>query len=162
MLGTLGDIALLQGDIDSAIQSLKRAHSGLELHGNPDLSAAVLINLGLAMHLSGDSNQAESMLREALQVHWECQRISAIPDNLIRLAWIAVDRQDFPRAVRLMGAVNALRKQSSTPFLERDQIFHQPRLQMAKSSLNPVDFDLYWRAGQAMDCKAAVAYILSW
>jgi tetratricopeptide (TPR) repeat protein len=160
MLGTLGRIALYQGDIDYAILQLERARDGQEQHGNPDLRAGTLIHLGFAEHLRGNSAQAESYLQEALQAHWATQRISLIPDNLMRLAWISVDQRDLPRAVRLMGAVAAIHSQLSSTPPASDQIYNTPRLNAAQSTLSATDFECFWREGQAMDCKAAVDYAL--
>jgi hypothetical protein len=160
MLGALGTIALYQGDVDDAIEKLERASEGQELHGNLNIRAGTLINLGLATHLNGDSAKAESMLREAIQMHWECGHIYTISKSLIHLAWIAVDRRNLPHAVRLMGAAAALNAQLSMPFPASQQIFHQPRLQVAQCGLSRADFESFWREGQTMDCKAAVDYAL--
>ena len=161
MLGTLGSIALFQGNIDEAIQRLDAAREGQERHGNPDLRAGTLVSLGFATHLKGDSTKAELMLNEALQVNWQCQRISAIPSNLIYLAWIAVDRQELARAACLMGAVAALNTQLSTSLSVCEQIFHQPRLQVIKAGLSHSVFEISWNKGQIMDCKAAIDYALN-
>lgn len=160
MLSTLGSIALYRGDLDKAIRQLDWAAGSLEQHGNPVIRAMTLVHLGLATHLNGDSERAQSMLHEAIEVQWEGRRTCQLADSLIRLAWIAADQRRFPSAVRLMGFVEALNTQYSLAFPPSERIFHTPRLQAAKLALSQADFGFFWREGQAMNLVAAVAYAL--
>ena len=160
MRSTLGSIALHQGDLDYAAIQLECVREAQERHGNPDLSAGTLIELGFVEHLRGNTTYGESCLKSGLQVHWDVQRVSSIPGALIRLAWIAADQHNCSRAAKLMGAVSALHRQLGSVPSFTEAKHHVHRQDAVQSNLGPHDFERWWHEGEVMDCAAAVNFAL--
>jgi hypothetical protein len=77
--------------------------------------ASVLGDLALVAYDEGNLSEAETILRKSLSIFQEYDHISGILLDLDRLAIISVKHGNMERAVRLWGAVDALRQTHKIP-----------------------------------------------
>jgi predicted ATPase/DNA-binding CsgD family transcriptional regulator len=104
----LGIVAVGLGDLSNAIARLEEALALSRRVHDPWNTAAALSYLGLVLGSSGDTGGAANALREALAHYRQLGTAERIVDAIRRVAVLAVARRDYPSAVRLFAAGEAL------------------------------------------------------
>jgi tetratricopeptide (TPR) repeat protein len=165
-LSHLGEVSLTQGDYARA-----RAYceEGLALGQSipPHFFRVLLFqNLGEIALVQGDYAQALSWLEEGLEYSHHIPHRRSVTLALAYFAAVigtAPGRsvKDVQRAVRIWGAVEALRQASGLLF----NVAHRARLEQyieqTRASLDPMAWSTAWAEGRAMSLEQAIEYALN-
>jgi tetratricopeptide (TPR) repeat protein len=147
-LGSLGEIALRQGDLDRAEELLELAMEGYREAGHESNIVSSLISLGATTYLRGESDRASALFVEALERSSGLGMEAAVPECLQGLALVEYKRGDLERAARLWGAGKALEERlGSQPLSVSGGVNDLPERARAE--------------GAAMSLDEAVAYALA-
>jgi predicted ATPase/DNA-binding CsgD family transcriptional regulator len=149
----LGDLARLRGDYDTARQHYLEALAYLrEVNSRPD-SARCLAGLGRIAIDQGDLIAARRDLTESLQLSFASGSRIGMARGLEALARLAALEGQPATAVRLAGAVSALRKEAGLPPVPGART---QRLLDAAASLGQHAVARFWAEGTAMSPADAV------
>ena len=154
-----GLVALHRRETDRAEDLFTRAMRQFRETGDVFYLGWALRMLGLTRLWQGRPGDAPEPLRESLRLFAPAGDTSAIVLLLIDFATLAVLEDDLPRALRLTGAMRALRTASGTDLADYE-INHVPALAQALAAAGPALQPLI-DEGAAMDADAAVRYALS-
>jgi non-specific serine/threonine protein kinase len=135
----------------------EEAMRGFRALGNTWGPGMALVNLGRITRGRGDYEQAFAYFAESLELHLKQpgQRHS-IAMSLRALASIAALTGRFERAVRLLGAAEALRAAIDAP-LPRHHAQTLQALDQARTAMGSQAFATVWEAGRSMPLAEVVA-----
>jgi predicted ATPase/DNA-binding SARP family transcriptional activator/DNA-binding CsgD family transcriptional regulator len=160
-LDTLGELNRAKGDFERA-----RAYytESLELFNQLDAKphiAIVLHNLGQTALALGDPSGAMTQLRESLSRYQDLGHTYGRISCLSGIAGAASLSGDPAQAVRLFGAVHALRELNSVTADAADRIQQQKYLDSLCSTLGQNAFDAAWEAGRSLTLEEATTEALA-
>ena len=156
-LGNLGHMAVVQGDYAAAQSLLEEALAIKRELRDRWWIAMLLCNLGCVALGQGDCGRAAALFEESLILAQEHGDKRAVFTCLAGMAGV-LDGQGQPeRAVRLLGAVGALREAMEVPLLPAGQVTYDHVVTMARTRLDEATFAAAWAQGQTMTVEQAVA-----
>jgi predicted ATPase/class 3 adenylate cyclase/DNA-binding XRE family transcriptional regulator len=163
-LNNLGSIAWRQGDhVRARVLHEESLAINREL-GVKAFIALSLSNLGYVAERQGDYAQAALLQEESLALFRELGDKRSIAINLEGLARVAAGAETAPearqRAVRLLGAADALRVAIGAPLPPSDRPDMERAVAALHAGLAEVVFEAAWAEGQAMPLEQAIAYAL--
>ena len=100
------------------------------------------------------------MLQESLELHDELADRWRTASVLESLGGMAFEQQETERAVRLLGAANALRMLVGTPLPPVEIEDRDRYLKLAQGVLGEEKFTLLWLEGQTMPVEQIIVYAL--
>jgi tetratricopeptide (TPR) repeat protein len=156
----LGFIALVRSDMSMAQTLLEQAIPQLRIHGINFGLFRALIALGHALQRAGQNNQARSSYYEALQLQQHMHYLHNAAENLEGLAAIATAEYAPEQAAILFGAAEAHRRAIAVPRWPPLQPWYEQDLALARSQLDPTQWQAAWEQGYTMSLDQAVAYAL--
>ena len=153
----LSHVAQDTGEVDRAFDLLTDALTTLRQIGDRDGMATALLHLGTVTGRRGDTDAAQSLLRECLTLCHAMSSREGAAASMERLAgvWQAAGRTTD--AVRLFGAVQALREQLQVALPPPDLQTHERNLAAARSTLGETAFRTAWEQGSVLTYEQAVA-----
>jgi hypothetical protein len=158
--GYLGRVAYLLGDMTGALALLGENLTVYQDHANKWGVGLTLHALGLVAWRQGDRRRAMTLLRESLVLRREMGNRPGIAECLEGLAAVAtVDQGE--RAVRLLGAAEALRRVIAMPLPPVERPGHAATVMALRAALGEPTFAVAWEAGQAMTLEEVVAEALA-
>jgi predicted ATPase len=149
-LASLGDIFLLDGDLDGAQDCFQRSLTGFKVAGHDYNYALVLVGLAEVAHRRGELSSALEHFRHALTEFAALGDETAIAECLDGLAAVAAEEGQLVRAGHLAGAAGALRTSTG----QYQGIRSHPDLSTA-ASLSPLPPEAI-EAGRAITLDAAL------
>jgi non-specific serine/threonine protein kinase len=157
VLNGLGVVAYEQDDTARAEELFEEAMRGFRALGNAWGLGMALVNLGRITRGRGDYDKAFAYFAESLELHWKRpgQRLS-IAMSLRGLASIDALTGRFERAVRLLGAAEALRAAIDAP-IPRHHAQTLRALEQARAALGSEAFAALWEAGSTAPLAEVVA-----
>jgi hypothetical protein len=156
----LGILAQMNGDPAAALRQFKEAEAlGREVGDRAVLGQALRM-LGTWFAREGDLARAESLYREALTTLRQLGERWFTPRCLLALAGLAAERQEHRRAVRLIGAADAMIGAIGGRLYPADLAQQEAILTGARAGLGEAAFAVAWAEGQATSRAQAVAYAL--
>lgn len=108
-------------------------------------------------------NQLEmgkAMLRESLELHDELEDKWRMASVLESLGGIACEQKEMERAVRLLGAAEALRNAVGTPLPPVEQEDRTRYLKLAQVALGEEKFTALWLEGRTLPIEQIIVYAL--
>ena len=156
----LGMIAAYTGDAPCARGHFLESLALSRALGDSWLMCGALLGLGHAERVGGDVTAAHGHYAESLTLcrksnsNWELHLFEA-------LAALAADEGDLERAVRLLGASEALREARGFalfPFLQPE---HDRVLSAARRGVDPDAFSAAWNEGRTLSIDQAVAFAIA-
>ncbi|MEZ4733988.1 MAG: tetratricopeptide repeat protein [Caldilineaceae bacterium] len=157
LLNLLGQLALFQGDVTAAVAHLEEALALIRqrpLAGNESL-AWTLRNLGRAMQLAGNLDQAADCYRQSLQLRRALGQTVGAAWAMEGLADVAVVQGAWVRGVRLWAAAAAIRTAMDAPMSSTDRTDAEASLACLHTALPDDAFTAAWQAGAALTADAA-------
>jgi predicted ATPase/DNA-binding SARP family transcriptional activator len=152
ILRMMGNIALQQMDYRKAQECYHEALTLFRELGDKPCISGTLISLGWVMLRQGDVNRAQACFQESLQLLHPPEDVSQILECLDCFAKLSLARRQGERAVRLYGALGALRPESHAEY--------ENSAATIREALDPQTFDTAWARGQGMTLEQASAYAL--
>jgi ATP/maltotriose-dependent transcriptional regulator MalT len=146
-------IAIQQGEFARARELGERSLLLKRQQGDAQAIGVSQRTLAELAWLRGDAKRAADRLRESLTMHNHVRNRRGIADGLELLAEISGARGDSGRAVRLYGAVEALRQASGarrTGVPRMDPARREATLASARAKLSAADFEQAWSEGGHM------------
>jgi hypothetical protein len=119
-----------------------------------------LIALGHVMRLTGRNKQAQGLYHQALRLQQEMRYLHYVADAFEGLAAIAAAERVPAHAATLFGAAEAHRREIAIPRWPHQQPGHDQDITLARSQIDPEQWDAAWEQGYAMPLDQAVAYTL--
>jgi predicted ATPase/DNA-binding CsgD family transcriptional regulator len=154
---TLGDIALIKGDLDAATRHFQKALAIAREIEDITSQALCLFNLAQVARREGHPKRAEEYHLEALAL---ADRIGGQEDvlyNLAGLAGLAADQNQFERAAQLLGATVALRDATGIALQPMEQAQIDLDLAKVKRALPNGTFARAWNDGAARSPSDLIA-----
>lgn len=159
-LHTLGTIACRQGDDLEAARLFTQCLEMARSAGNQWFAALARQELGLIAQRQGDVAQAVAHLRASLELSWTLGRTQNLV-SLIGCALVAVQREEWERAARLCGAVEALCVTLDQPFTPLQEADYASTLASIGHRRNDPSVAAAWEQGQALTLDEAVQYAIA-
>ena len=150
---SLGEIFLLDGDLDGAQNCFQRSLAGFKAAGHDYNYALTLEGLGEIARRRGERSRALEHFRQALREFAALGDETAIAECLDGLAAVAAEEGQLVRAGHLAGAAGALRTSSGQYQGTRSH----PDLSTAAVTLPPLPQEAI-EAGRALTLDAALRY----
>ena len=166
VLGYLSDIegalALLEGDVATAVLRWQQA---LALHrkiGNHLGEAFIMANLGLLSARLGDAEQAGPTLADTLRLSHRLDYKLIIQYCLIGMGKLAADAGQLHRAARLWGAADLMEEAYGAHLTKggRAILDYEAQLELTRPRLAEPVWRTEWAEGRRMTTDQAVAYAL--
>jgi predicted ATPase/class 3 adenylate cyclase len=156
----LGIVAFGQEDYESARALHEESLNLYREIGNRNGVAWALENLGSVVSAQGDYAAARTLLEQSLSIRTELGHGLWAVGGLEELAAVLLAQGYAQNAVRLWGAVAALRESAGSPQPPSGRERYAHQVAQARSALDAAVFAAAWEEGRAMPWKRAVAYAL--
>jgi len=108
----------------------------------------------------GNFQEARALYRETIQEWQEIGHRGAVAHQLECFAFIAKTQEQGERAVKLMGAAEALRAASSSARTPQERIEYDRELAGLRAGMDEKEFHLLWEEGGSMNMEQAVDFAL--
>jgi non-specific serine/threonine protein kinase len=158
---TLGDVALIQGDLGAATRHFQEALAIAREIGDSTSQALCLFNLAQVARREGHPKRAEDYHLEALALAERFGGQEDILYNLAGLAGLAADQNEFERAAQLLGATATLRDATGITLQPMEQSQFDQDMAKVKSALPNGTFARAWSDGAARSPNDVVAMALA-
>jgi predicted ATPase/DNA-binding SARP family transcriptional activator len=162
-LATSQMMRLFAGDLDGSRSYGEQCLAGTRALGERWYESQILRTLALTSMLQGRYQQAESELRECLEVALELGDLAGVALDLDRLGQAAVVLGQPERAVVLAAAADRLRESVGGGLtVESGRWATEHPRDAARRQLTDAEIDRAWAQGRTMGLEDAVAYARSW
>jgi predicted ATPase/DNA-binding SARP family transcriptional activator/Tfp pilus assembly protein PilF len=158
-LYNLGDMAFGQGDYEAARTLLQESLALFRQTGHSHL-IHVLGLLGHVERAVGDYARAAALYQESLQLRREMDNVLFIALSMEDFAGLAARQGQSERAVRLLGAAEALCQTLVRTPPAGDAAEYERTVAAAHTALSEEAFASVWEQGRAMTLEQAVGYAL--
>lgn len=155
--GHVGAILAFTGHYDDAVPMLRGYISGARNSGNKLYEAIGIQLLGWIRLQQGDVDEALAAYFKGLDILQKLGDRTAVAMTLNRLADLAIEQQQLPRALRLAGAAEAIRRKHKGGASPEAGHVRDPR-RFADEVLGADAAADEWRKGLAMSYEAALEY----
>ena len=156
----LGDAALFQDDYERAQVLYQESISLLRELAEKNILSYTLRRLGLVVLRSRDYRTASALCRESLILNTELGHKQGIANCLTGFAAVATARGDMIRAVRLVGAAEALLEAINMPHLPADAIEYDGSIANLRLNMDEGTFVSARTEGRAMALEQAMKLAL--
>jgi predicted ATPase/class 3 adenylate cyclase len=156
--GTLARLALYKGNFQEAREHADRM---LALHEEMGDQLSITGHNSEVAHVLrqyGNLEEALALYKTTIQEWWEFGHRGAVAHQLECLAFIAKAKEQGERAVRLMGAAEALREVSSSPMTPNEHTLYDREVAELRAGLDEPEFTALWAEGRTMTMDQAIAY----
>jgi len=116
--------------------------------------------LGHISRYKGDLSGAKAIYRETILGWQDVGNRGAVAHELESFAAIAVIENKPQRAIKLLGAAEALRERSSSPMTDFERIEYERDVANARSLLDDTETDRLWLEGRSMTMDDAIEMAL--
>ncbi len=122
---------------------------------------AVKSQLGHIDRYTGDLAKAKSIYRETIPGWQDIGNRGAIAHELESFAAIAILEEDLPRALKLLGAAEALRERSNSPMTDFERGEYDQMVAQVRSLVDKEESDLLWAEGRSLTMEQAIDLALA-
>ena len=154
--GILARLAFFRGDMAEA---RRHADLMLDLHREMGDQRSVIGHQSDMAHVArqmGNYEEALTLYRETLPNWQKIGHRGAVAHQLECMAFIARAQEQGERAVKLIGAAEALRQLSSSPRTPQERIEYDRELAGLRAGMDENTFHLLWAEGQSMSMEQAI------
>jgi tetratricopeptide (TPR) repeat protein len=159
-LNSLGNVAYQECDYAAARAMHEESLLIRRELGDRQGMAWSLHSLGNAAHPLGASAAARAMLAESLSLFRELRDRKGVADSLGALTAVMLAQAEVSKAVRLWGAVHALRESIGAPLSPRVREKQDREIAQARLALGADGFAAAWEEGRGLTWEQAVSYAL--
>jgi tetratricopeptide (TPR) repeat protein len=157
----LGLDARFQGQPEEAQAYFRE---GLKIAQRIKSRVFIAINQSELAHIArerGDLMQARDAYRKLIYTWKELGQMGATANLLECFAFIARNEGEAERAVRLMGAAEAIREDNQLPMTDAERVEYEASLLALRGQVDPAAFASAWAAGRAMGLESAISYAVT-
>ena len=123
----------------------------------------ILINKSNLAHLErqlGRHQQALERYRETIEGFHEVGQLGAVAHQLECFGFLAIEDDQYERALKLFAAADALREKVSAPMTSEEQIYFEEQIGVLRQKLDPHRFHQICATGRALTMEQALAFAL--
>jgi hypothetical protein len=156
--GTMARLALYKDNFQEAREHANRM---LALHEEMGDQLSITSHNSEVAHVlrgSGIIEEALGLYKATIQEWREFGHRGAVAHQLECLAFIAKAKEQGERAVRLMGAAEALREVSRSPMTPNEHMLYDREVAELRAGLDEPVFAALWAEGRTMTMDQAIAY----
>jgi len=161
-----GQTAYLAGEYGIARRQFQESMALFEETGNVQFLNMSRSGLAEIFWREGDTDQAISLIRETLSVWHRLGNRGAVARMLECLAFAFAQRgragaagqpvEDFSKAARLLGAAEALRRDSGAPMTGGEHAEYEHEVEALRGGMNKEAFETSWETGRRLTLEQAV------
>lgn len=156
----LSRVAFYAGDHKPALALARRCVELARPLGDRWLLGITLVNLAESTQQAGDHDTAELMLYEALAAVNELGAQGNVVGYLESIAGVYLEQHRVERAVRLLAACEAYRRDRGLPLFPAEASRIEAMTSKALRDAGPVRYGLAWASGQALTLTQAANEVL--
>jgi tetratricopeptide (TPR) repeat protein len=145
------------GETDAAAERFTSAIARFTEIGDEQLALAARSDLGHALRRGRRFPQALAIYRETIGGWVHLGHRGAVASQLENFGYVAMELGNVERAVRLLGAAQAIRDASEQPRAFDEEPEHEAMLERARAEIESAAFDAAWGAGRRLSQVEAVA-----
>ena len=154
---TAGFVAVAQGAYVQAEQWLAECVQLMQDFGDKNMLSTADRFWCYALLDQGNDAGAAAKFHESLTLNWELSDKQGVGACLAACASLAVLREDFQHAARLLGATDRVCKSLDQTLLSWDRPFYDRTTRAARAQLDAATFDAAWAGGHALTLEQAIA-----
>ena len=155
MLGTIASHRKDYVEARARFEEALIAYQEMGAHFNVILEKSNLAHLERSQ---GNYTQALELYRETIVGFCDVGQRGAVAHQLECFGFIAIAQNQFERALRLLGAAEALREQSGTPMTPDEQTVYEQQLTAIREQLPADSLATDWAEGRALTMDQAIQY----
>jgi non-specific serine/threonine protein kinase len=155
-----GEVAMLQGDTSDAQELYLQSVPILKQAQDYPFLAIPLRRLGQLAMFQGDYLKATAFIKESLQHNWAVHDYRGTGTCLAAFAALSLAQGKTERAIKLLGAADAILEFIRTPFLAYDQQQFEHNVSRLRAEIDSSTFMKAWTEGRAMSFEQAVEFAL--
>ena len=158
--GTLAQLAFFRGNLQEAREHADRM---LVLHhemGDQLGTTAHNSEMAHVLRQTGNLEEALALYEQTIQEWREFGHRGAVAHQLECFAFIAKAKEQGERAVKLLGAAEALREVSDSPMTPHERMTYNREVAELRAGLDEELFAALWTEGRSMTMEEAIAFAL--
>jgi len=156
----LGDIALIQEDVERARSLYQESISFLRELGDMNFLAYSVRRLGQLAWREGDYEKAMTLFRESLIKNQAVGDPRGAIACLAGFAAIGIAQREYERATKLMAAVESQLTLIGIRLLPVDKMEYERNLALLRTKLDEKNFNKFWSKGQGMSLDDTITFAL--
>lgn len=156
----IGLVAKYKGDYRFARENFNNILPLFREMGDMQRVVIIQSEFGHMERYEGNIDKAEQAYRETIPEWQKFGHRSAVANQLESLAFIAIARKQGVRAVRLLGAAQALREKVNIQMSPFERIEYDKQVTELRNSMEEKSFLNLWSDGRLMTMEQAVQYAL--
>jgi len=150
----------MEGDLQRAQTLYEESLSLARKLGDQGLISTELDNLGsVSLHL-GDLKKAKARYREAAERSYRQQNKYLLPYVPLHFSMVALEEGKFNRAVKLLGASQALFESSGMSPDPDEAVERENTISRLRKTVDKNNFDRLWSEGRKLSLDQTVHYSL--
>ncbi len=150
-----------QGKTDAAVAVFGVAIQNFVELGDERFALASRSDMAHALRRGGRLEDALALYRETIGGWVHLGHKGAVANQLENIAYALIEREDLDRAVRLLGAADAIREAAAALMAFDEEPEHVSSLARLRASMAPAAFEDAWAAGRTLSQSDAVALALA-
>jgi predicted ATPase/class 3 adenylate cyclase len=127
---------------------------------NKNFQMGMTSELGHIARHTGDLNQAKKIYSETIKGWQDLGHRAAIANQLECFAFIAITEEETQRALKLLGAAEALREKISSPMANYEVMEYEKEVAQLRAMLPEAEFNALWAEGKSMKMEQAISCAL--
>ena len=155
ILNNLGDHAMVQGQLDTAIEYFNESLAIGEARGDLDRRARALLNIGTATLTRGDTQTALTAFQQGLTASQEVGLNEGYVQALLGIA-AATAPSDAGLSARLIGSIDSANEELDTEFQNFEANLYAATVENLRSTLNEAEWAAAYSQGLALSLDEAI------
>jgi predicted ATPase len=154
-----GQLLIEQGNYAQARKLLEESVAIRRMRGPTGQFMITLIDLGTVGLYQGDIALARDALRESIPFQYKLDNMERVAQGLVLAASVAHATGANVQAVRLLGAVSAIRRDYCKHGVFEHELFteYERQLPVVRRGMKATSFEKAWAEGQQLSIKEAIA-----
>jgi len=156
----IGLAAKYKGDFKFSRENLEKILPLYQAMNDTHRVMMIMSEFGHMDRYEGKLDQAERAYRQTIAVWLKIGHRAAVANQLECLAFIAIAHEQGARAVKLLGAAEALREKIRIPMSSFERSEYDRSVAQLRAMLPEAEFNALWNAGRALTMEQGVELAL--
>jgi predicted ATPase/class 3 adenylate cyclase len=150
-----------QGQLEFARGHFEEGRRIFKLLGHKGFETAMTSEIGHIARMTGDVSQAKEIYRQTILSFQDLGNRPAVAHQLECFAFITLTEAEPQRAVKLLGAAEALREKIESPMTDFERSEYDQAVARLRSLLPEAEFKTQWAEGRSLTMEQAIRLALS-
>jgi predicted ATPase/class 3 adenylate cyclase len=147
----------VMGDLDTARAKFSQSAELAKKIGNKRQMYSCFSELAHILRENGELDEPLSIYKDLLPKWRDIGHRAAVAHELECIAYIFSKKGHPERAVKILGAANALRKMIESTATPMELVEYEKELSALRTTMNTTDFERAWEEGQKLSMNDAIA-----